>query len=159
MKGNTIKVVLIGICIIQCFIISGCIDRGSPWFREHARKEGERRTRSTEVLIEKSADLQKLESVCKDIPFFKTTEPLVKGISRTNDQLFYYYHLDAADKDVYIAIKNDLQKKGWRFIRENEGFWEHQIEFEKDSYFIQVTFGNFGDSNYGTNCKDNSLTN
>jgi hypothetical protein len=159
MKGKTIKIMLTAICVIQCFIMAGCIDRGSPWFQEHARNEGERETRATEALIEKSVDLQKLEAVCKDLPFFRTTEPLVKGISRTNDELFYYYHLDVVDSDVNAAVKADLQKKGWQFIRENDGFWEHQIEFEKDHYFIQVTFGNFGDSNYGTNCKDSSLSN
>lgn len=142
---------------IFIFSIVGCIDRGNPVFKEIANGAGNRETESTEKLISQSSELQNLEKICRDLPFFRGTQPKIKGISRENDVLFYYYNLETDVKKMQEALKEQLSQNGWVLKKENNGIWENQIEFEKGNYWIQVTNGNFGESNYGTNCKDSTI--
>jgi hypothetical protein len=146
-------------CLLLSLGVFGCIDRGSPIFKKVSNQEDERWTRSTEKLISSSERLQKLDAVCRDLPYFSETNPARKGASRKNDALYYHYRLEVDFERVKELVIKHLVGDGWVQTKTEYGLWENQIEFEKDTYWIQVSNGNFGESNYATNCQDKSIVN
>jgi hypothetical protein len=138
---------------------ASCIDRGSSWYKENAKREEERETKSTQEIISKSETLQNLEKVCRYFPFFDETKPKVKSISKQNDKLFYHYSLQVDFENLKAEFEKKLPQNGWIFKKENRGVWKNQLEFEKGNYWVQFSNGNFGESNYAISCKDSTITN
>ena len=143
--------------LVLGLFLTSCVDRESRWFKDEAKKNEDRETASTERLIQASKPLQELEAVCRALPYFRDTVPLTKATNKEANKLFYNYRLNQAVDTVNDAVKRYFADQGWTLKREDDGFWEYQIEFEKGNYSIQVTSGNFGESNFATNCHDRRL--
>lgn len=154
-----VSLTAVSFCLVFSFITTGCLDRSHPLFKKWTENDGADGTKHTESRVEASPQLRMLEVSCRGLPYFSESRPLRKGISRENDMLFYYYRLDVDFRNVSKAVTGHLISSGWKVTKSESGIWEEQIEYEKDNYWIQLTHGRFGDSNYATNCQDRNITN
>lgn len=136
----------------------GCIDRESPFFKQEADKERVRMTKYTEDRIAESAKLRKLDAVCRDLPYFRDSAPVRKGMSREQDTLYYYYRINVAFETVNHELTDYLLSNGWRNTKMDNEIWEYQVEFEKDNYWIQISYSKFSEDNFATNCLDKAIS-
>lgn len=150
---NKLKHTFFLILILVTLSTLSCLDRDSPSYRSNAKASGERETASTEKAVRESEALSGLDQKCRDIPFFRDSKPTVKSLSKDRTTLFYYYDLKVPVQEIHDVVRKYFADRGWLFIREDSGLWEHQIEFEGEGYWIQITSGKFGDSNLATNCR------
>jgi hypothetical protein len=115
-------------------------------------------TRETEALISRSEKLTKLDKLCRNLPAFDVIEPKVKSVNQKFDTLFYYYELKTDTEDLKSQIKEHLIQDGWLLKVEKQSDWEYQIEFEKETYWLQFSYNKFSRLNYSINCKDFSIS-
>jgi len=152
--SKNVSPLFFGVLMFLIPLLSGCFDQSTfPLTRTPLESE-QHQTESTEKLISQFPYLQVLDKACRELPIFMDVKPERKSISKNNDEIFYYYRLATPVSDVYEAVRSSLTMKNWRFVREGKGIWEHQLEFENDEITIQITSGNFGESNFGTTCRD-----
>ena len=122
----------LGLIVIGGLGVLSCIDRGSPVFKSIENSAERRQTESTEKLISQSVALQRLEDVCKNLPIFKEKKPYVKSISKGNDELFLDYRIEQNFAQIKETVSQKLVEDGWITKKIESGFWEDQIEFEKE---------------------------
>mgnify|MGYP000094202252 CR=1 FL=1 len=146
LSRNIIKNILVFLVLI----VSGC---GNQDNAETAS------LREAQKQISQSEKLKNLDKICRSLPVFEDFEPKRISIGRKGDILFYYYKLKTNLSEVQSKIKESLPPNGWVLKRELTGDLEYQAEFEKENYWIQVSYHEFTEINYSTNCKDLSIAN
>lgn len=154
---KSFRLFLSSIILGSCLVCLGCIDRGHPLFRKWSESESTRTTKNTEDRIANSPELQALDAICRDLPYFRDTSPVRKGTGRQYEVLFYYYSMDADFEKVTTDAKNYLTRKGWVNTKNEQEIWEYQMEFEKENYRIQISYTEFSDDNYATSCWDKNI--
>lgn len=113
--------------------------------------------RETDKAIRQSKALQNLEKICNELPILGRLTPSRKSIGKQGDTLFHYYRLDQDFNELKSVYKENLLRKGWILTKEEPSIWEEQIEFEKEKLHIHISYGTYGNENYGLSCEDKSL--
>lgn len=133
---------LILIILVFAFTSQSCFFRSDSEISRIADEE-----------IRQSKDLQNLERMCSQLPILGGLTPEKKSIGRKGNILFYHYSLDQDFNQFKSTYKDILLREGWTLTKEESGVWEEQIEFEKETLRIHISYGYAGKGSYGLSCE------
>jgi hypothetical protein len=109
--------------------------------------------------VAKDSKLKELDKICNDLPLVKEQQLIGKSISRKR-RVFLSYSYKTNQNAIEMASKEKslLLENGWLLKREDKGFRDFTNKYQKQNYYIAITYGLNGDASvYATVCEDLDL--